>query len=466
MCSRPLQILSRKADKNPVFDKLSYTVPCGHCEECKKQKRLSWFVRLYYQWQDCIDHGGFALFLTLTYNNKNIPKLNEKYPCFCVADVQKYLKRFRQKLCRLYPHIDWKSNIKYFCSSEYGGKTHRPHYHIVVFCSIPCNRWTFRLLLSNSWELGYTKYGNRNYGFVDSVGGLNYCAKYVCKDVYEDKYLNTLIVSLKHDGLDSEELKKLKPFVLSSNGLGLYALGCSDYDLLKRGSILMPDSKYSEKAYKLPLYYERKLFYDVKFRVWDFNKRDYLFYSRKSDIPDGYEFTPVYILNADGIEMKKERFNQYVIAARNIYRLSLFCLDTDLTKLNLKFKTDFDSLDRLKSFVFNNINEETFVNYVSVYRGCVPASGDFSSLELSSTPVEDFETSLEVKQGLVYDRTALQSFLSNLRKYLSIPDLDLKVNIILYLYSLARASLEDDVIRQEMDYVNQKSVYLKETEYV
>ena len=466
MCSRPLQILSRKADKNPVFDKLSYTVPCGHCEECKKQKRLSWFVRLYYQWQECIDKGGFALFLTLTYNNKNIPKLNEQYPCFSVSDCQKYLKRFRQKLCRLYPDIDWKSNIKYFCSSEYGGKTHRPHYHIVVFCSVPCNRWTFRLLLSNSWELGFTKYGKRNYGFVDSVGGLNYCAKYVCKDVYEDKYLNTLMVSLKHAGLDSDELKKLKPFVLSSIGLGLYALGCSDYELLKRGSILMPDSKYSEKAYKLPLYYERKLFYDVKFRVWDFDKRDYLFYTRKSDIPDGYDFTPVYVLNADGVDMKRERFFQYVTAARNIYRLSLFCLDTDLTKLNLKFKTDFDSLDRLKSFVFDNINEETFVNYVSVYRGCVPAAGDFSSLEFSSTSVEDFQTSLEVKQGLVWDKTAFQSFLCNLRKYLSIPDLDLKVNIILYLYSLARVSLEDDVIRQEMDYVNQKSVYLKETEYV
>lgn len=464
MCVRPLKILSRKADKLPVFDELSYTVPCGHCEECKKVKRNQWFVRLYYQYKECIDKGGFALFLTLTFNNKNLPRCNG-HACFGVENYQKFFKRFRSKLSRKYPNIDWKSNLKYALFEEYGGKTHRPHAHTIVYCLVPFPRWIFRTLLKNEWNCGYTKFGKRNYGFVDSIGGLKYCAKYVCKDVYEDKYLYDLTLKLKHEGVSDDDLKKFKPRVLCSNGLGLYGLELVPYDLLEKGKCLIEDSVYSEKSYKLPLYLERKLFYDIKYRYYDYSKKDYLYTSRKLDIPDDVDYIPVYVLNDRGISMKQKRFETFLNHASDTYRSSLFVLDADVSNINCKFNTSFESLDDVKEFCFKDFDEETFVNYVSVYRGCCPAGGDFSSLQgFSSSLSEDFVTSLSVKHGLFVDRVQLQSFLDNVVYYHNIPFIEDKTQIILYLHSLAQQSLDVLQKEKEMKYIDAKSVYLKLTE--
>lgn len=71
---------------------------------------------------------GENCFLTLTYNDDNLPddkSLNPKH-------VQDFLKRLRR---RIEP-----KKIRYFAVGEYGETTHRPHYHLVLFGHPTCEK--------------------------------------------------------------------------------------------------------------------------------------------------------------------------------------------------------------------------------------------------------------------------------------------------------------------------------------
>lgn len=460
MCVRPLKILNRKCDKSLVFDRNVLTVPCGHCEECKKMKRNDWFVRLYYQFKECQLNNGFALFLTLTFDNFHLPKCHG-FPCFDKTIVQKYVKRVRSEISRTFPFIDCKENVKYACFFEYGENTHRPHMHILWYfnCWFPAG--IVRNIVKSQWLCGFTKFGSLNQGFVNDVGGIKYCAKYVSKSVYEDNYLKKLSIQLRNLGVSEEELKNFFPRPLCSNNLGLYALGFNDYETLLNGECIMPDKVLTEKMYRLPLYLERKLFYDVKFRVWDSECKDYVFYNSRNSVPQGLKCTPVYVLNENGLEMKKARFNKFRSAAENVHNVVSLC-DIDVASINRKFDTNFSDVSSVKDFI--NVDLNTFVDYVSVYRGTVPASVTFSPLHLTSTPVEDFITMLEMTNGIVFDKSAAQSFLDNLLRFKSYPDIDLKVDIIFYIYSCARKSFEKKIIEDDISFGERKSVYLKQTE--
>ena len=204
MCYRPITISNCKPDKNPLLDKFRLKVPCGHCILCKDEKRMAMWIRTYYEYLECKKLGGFALFVTLTYRNSTIPRLNndERFKCFSKRDCQKYIKRVRQAIARKYPTIDTSNSIRYLCTSEYGGRTHRPHYHLAFFVRCPLHRWSVRRIVADSWHLGYTKFGSRNYGFIDSVGALHYVSKYICKDVYEEDYKtyeSDVYLAYKHD---------------------------------------------------------------------------------------------------------------------------------------------------------------------------------------------------------------------------------------------------------------------------
>ena len=281
-CFHPITIRNPKLVKNHTYDKTSIEVPCGHCPACQDTKRLGWFIRLYYEYLYCLKCGGFALYETLTYNNAHLPHCLVEYdilhgvgtPCFSTRDIQLYLKKIRQHLKRSYPHLDTKGCVKYFLSMELGGKTHRPHYHVVFFVSNPnISSWLFKSLVETLWhENGFTKAGSINNGFICGQGALSYCAKYVCKDIYEDSYYRALDNRLKKCGFDRDQYKECFPHNMQSNNLGIYALEFDKYNDLDNfflGNIYLPDNDNGVKQYKLPLYYERKIFYDVNYRYFD-----------------------------------------------------------------------------------------------------------------------------------------------------------------------------------------------------
>jgi hypothetical protein len=96
-------------------------VPCGKCVLCRDKKAREWSFRA-----TCenVFSESIPLFLTLTYNNENLPK----YGVF-KEEVQLFLKRLRISLDRLY----YKHNLRYFACAEYGSKSKRPHYHMLIW---------------------------------------------------------------------------------------------------------------------------------------------------------------------------------------------------------------------------------------------------------------------------------------------------------------------------------------------
>lgn len=194
---RDLRFLKRKRDDkgNPLLDmqdlKLLYgdrvvEIPCGKCESCIEARTRTWAARCVLE-ASCYKENCF---LTLTYNDNSLPTYG-----LCKKDIQNFLKRLRKR-------IDKK--IRYYCCGEYGEKTKRPHYHLIIFNWFPEDAKFFKYgnfgegmlftskLLSELWPFGYSLVGECSY---QSCG---YVARYCQKKLYiEGKYKSFSMMSLK-----------------------------------------------------------------------------------------------------------------------------------------------------------------------------------------------------------------------------------------------------------------------------
>lgn len=88
--------------------------PCGNCLNCINMRRFHWVKKLSIEKQS----WNFTYFITLTYNNENLPFELK------VKDVQNFIKYYRKLT---------DDKFKYFCCGEYGSKFKRPHYHLILF---------------------------------------------------------------------------------------------------------------------------------------------------------------------------------------------------------------------------------------------------------------------------------------------------------------------------------------------
>lgn len=91
--------------------------PCGSCIGCRLEYSRQWAIR-------CVHEAAMHeqnSFLTLTYNNENLP--DDK--SVSKAELQKFIKRLRKKI--------EPKKIRYFGCGEYGDRLSRPHYHLCVF---------------------------------------------------------------------------------------------------------------------------------------------------------------------------------------------------------------------------------------------------------------------------------------------------------------------------------------------
>lgn len=103
-----------------------------------------------------------AQFLTLTYDTLKVPITNKGYMNLSKRDLQLFFKRLRKRHGK-------NSNIRYYACGEYGSKTFRPHYHIILFNAN-------RDFISPAWDLGHIHYGDVNEA---STG---YTLKYINKE--------------------------------------------------------------------------------------------------------------------------------------------------------------------------------------------------------------------------------------------------------------------------------------------
>lgn len=161
-CSFPIQAWPPARPGGPVVfrEQASYKgavpflVPCGQCMRCRLARVLDWRTRLVCE---AAMHERSS-FLTLTYSDEHLPfdyGLNPRH-------VQLFLKRLRKQL---------EVPIRFFAAGEYGSKTFRPHYHLLVFGEdfaadryvwrrTPSGHMSYRSpLLEKCWPLGSSEIG-------------------------------------------------------------------------------------------------------------------------------------------------------------------------------------------------------------------------------------------------------------------------------------------------------------------
>lgn len=92
-------------------------IGCGRCIGCRLERSRQWAVRCVHESQLHTENQ----FLTLTYNDENIPTGGS----LLKSDFQKFMKRYRKLINPI--------KIRYYMCGEYGEKTLRPHYHAIIF---------------------------------------------------------------------------------------------------------------------------------------------------------------------------------------------------------------------------------------------------------------------------------------------------------------------------------------------
>lgn len=128
--------------------------PCGRCIPCRVNKRKIWTHRIELE----AEQSDYSIFVTLTYDDENIPNP----PNVSKSEVQNFLKRLRDY---------YKKPFRYYAVGEYGDKTKRPHYHLIIFNM----HWMHKGCIEKAWKKGFVtimEFTPNNAGYVTG-----YCMK-------------------------------------------------------------------------------------------------------------------------------------------------------------------------------------------------------------------------------------------------------------------------------------------------
>lgn len=227
-CISPITRIQQKT-------KIRFTAPCGRCHRCLINKKEDWTFRIWQEWR----HAETANFITLTYDENHVP-IADFTPTLNKPDLSGFIKRLKKRQSYLlqtkYMDLDqtkWK--LRYFACGEYGTKTDRPHYHIIMFNLLP------ELLekIGEVWTDGQIQV-ERKIG----KGAIAYTAKYVMK---------------RQKDVDDDT--KEKPFTLTSRNPFLGYQYVSDenrlYHLKNRSLAVL---NFNHKRQTLPRIYREKMF--------------------------------------------------------------------------------------------------------------------------------------------------------------------------------------------------------------
>lgn len=166
-------------------------------------------------------------------------------------------------------------NLVTYIVSEFGKDTHRPHYHVMLFCSIPnLSPYMLRHFMEKSWPHGFldrTKTLKKRL-ITDTGGAIQYVSKYLVKDDYFSKILSNKIhraYSFYGHRIASklwskDKIRRISNFHRQSRGFGLSLITQQKKEHLYHGFVQIPDKKHKFKNVKLPQYIERKLFYTTE----------------------------------------------------------------------------------------------------------------------------------------------------------------------------------------------------------
>lgn len=140
----------------PAITDASYEalrVSCGRCLGCRKAKARAWAFRCRLEFAQCEE----ACWATLTYSERYKPPTLSKW------DFSSYLKRLRSRTG---------TGVRFFGCGEYGDRSARPHYHVILF-----GLSRYNPAIEAAWGMGRVQ--------VDplSPAAINYVAGYTAKKI-------------------------------------------------------------------------------------------------------------------------------------------------------------------------------------------------------------------------------------------------------------------------------------------
>lgn len=236
MCLRPY--VRHVNDGSPLgVDKY---FKCGQCYECIVSRSQDWATRLYFESL----HHKYSLFITLTYNESNLPRdvdIDGIHGNLRVSDLQGFFNRLRY----YYPHL------RYFGAGEYGDLGNRAHYHAVVF--IDQHYSDFPNKVRKCWPFGFCQ-----VKLMTDLHNFRYLTDYLGKQLWSKlpKQYRPFNVMSRRPGIGSIDESTFYKFLdYDSNGIPMFRIGpklrtIPKYYLLQFG--LSPEIYFEEIKEKNP----------------------------------------------------------------------------------------------------------------------------------------------------------------------------------------------------------------------
>ena len=212
-------------------------VPCGQCVGCRLERSRQWAIR-------CVHEASLHernCFITLTYNNENLPKDESLH----VRHFQLFMKKLRKK---------YGKGIRFYHCGEYGENFGRPHYHALLFGFDFSDKILFKQnrdypiytskALSELWTYGYASIGSVTFEFAA------YVARYVMKKILGED--STMHYSAYDKESDTYYLKKPEYTTMSRRpGIGRNWLEKYQSDVYPSDQVIMRG-----KSMKPPKFYD------------------------------------------------------------------------------------------------------------------------------------------------------------------------------------------------------------------
>lgn len=179
-------------------------IPCGKCIGCKLEHSRQWALRCMHEKR----MHTYSAFLTLTYDNDHLPPRGS----LVKRDLQLFMKRYR-KIAG--------DGVRFFACGEYGEKTLRPHYHVLLLNSDLMDRKLIKSgseynlysskILSRLWTAGSHVIGDVNFESAAYVA--RYCTKKITGPKASSHYGGRepeFLVMSRRPGIGTTYLEKYK----------------------------------------------------------------------------------------------------------------------------------------------------------------------------------------------------------------------------------------------------------------
>lgn len=269
--------IERAHNPNLTYEDLIYRkdvmlIPCGQCIGCKIQKKQDWATRI--EMEAKTWPKDEVWFVTLTYNDENVPGIRHstgemfrgaKYTrlknkgtlevnqTLWYEDIQKFLKRLRKA---------HSGQLRYFVAGEYGSKTGRPHYHLILFGYTPEKLETYSKVRPDGYMIDSRITRLWSYGLHNLInpdeGGYSYVSGYVCKKMEDE--------TKKHieNGL-------IPPFCQMSRdpGLGYQYYKEHEQEIWKKGYIQLNNGKRAS----IPRYFQEMKRLENPRELWEYKRQ-------------------------------------------------------------------------------------------------------------------------------------------------------------------------------------------------